>query len=801
MRYNRENGTVELSVEELCAFAFRRGDLDGATSEIVRLRASQRRAITEALMERYGLAYHESVSLHNTAKVDGVYYCVEGVADGILCVDGQYCVDAFGVSGIGAFMNPSVARLYCFAYFLLRQKGLDSVRVRGVDMDKEGELLFSETVLSAAALRLIYESLMGSVVWRGALLRERITERLPKTAQLKFPYKTLRDSQAEMIKECYRDIKHKNRLFCQAPTGIGKTVSTLYPAVKCVGEGVTDKIFYLTSKQSIRREALSAMTRLSSSGSMLRTCVISARESVCANGAAKERGGKLSSNCKAALCPYAAGYYDRLAPALAEIIESGNVFDRAAIVECARKHNICPYEFSLDLSELCDVIICDYNYVFSPTVYLKRYFGDDRTTDDKYVFLVDEAHNLPSRARDMFSKKLDARMFEKIRRLLPEDSELCTSACDVIAAFDRLKDLCRDNMRCFGEGNSAGYSIERQIPQRLCEALAAFEKKSDTWLKHNGDHPARIAIEDLSFELFEYRKIAERYDGGYLTFINVRNGETSVLLYCLDPSMQLSQCLDRAEASVLFSATLTPTEYFADILGGGKNSVSVSFMSPFDPSKLCLAVVDGISTRYEDREASYKKISSCIAATAAAKSGNYMVFFPSYSYMESVFEVFSKKYPRVRVLTQKKNMTAEQREAFIGSFLDDGKTRIGFCVLGAGFSEGIDLPGDRLIGALVVGVGLPSISDENNIIRDYYENKNGYGYDYAYTYPGMNSVLQAAGRVIRTENDRGIVVLIDDRFSEPKYRNMFPREWKGAKFARNASSLAEIARRFWQNVE
>jgi Rad3-related DNA helicase len=259
-------------------------------------------------------------------------------------------------------------------------------------------------------------------------------------------------------------------------------------------------------------------------------------------------------------------------------------------------------------------------------------------------------------------------------------------------------------------------------------------------------------------------------------------------------------CLDRAYASVLFSATLTPTEYFADILGGGKNSVSVSFSSPFDPANLCLAVVDGISTRYEDREASYKKIASCIAATASARSGNYMVFFPSYSYMESVREAFLKKYPRVRVLSQKKSMTAEEREAFLSSFGADGKTRIGFCVLGAGFSEGIDLPGDRLIGALVVGVGLPAISDENNIIRDYYENKNGSGYDYAYTYPGMNRVLQAAGRVIRREEDCGVIVLIDDRYATEKYRTLFPEHWQNVEYAGNAPELAEVVSDFWSDI-
>lgn len=800
MRYNAENDSVELSVEELRAAALGGGDL-GGDSRRYGIRAAERAHISASLSALYGLNYHFSVRLHNTVKNDDVYFCVEGLADGILCVEGQWFVDGFGRIRADAFMTPALAGLYCTAYFLCAQKELEGVTVRGVSLDGDDELSFSQRYMTRDELREIYTSLLSRVVWRGKLLYDRAKVRLPETARLKFPYKTLRDSQTEMIKECYRDIKHGSRLFCQAPTGIGKTVSTLYPSVKCVGEGVADKIFYLTSKQSIRREAISAMVKLGESGSGLRTCVISARESACANASAKRRGGRLSSNCKGELCPYAAGYYDRMPMALIDIVSSGDVYDGATIAKFAEKHKVCPYELSLDLSELCDVIICDYNYVFSPTVYLKRYFADVEARGEKYIFLVDEAHNLPQRARDMFSKRLVRATFERLRDALNEDCDLRHACDDVIEAFGKLRLLCADNMKYFGDGQSAGYSVERQLPEKLGAALDSFSKKCDAWMNKNPDHAARLFIEDLSFEIFEYKKIAERFDGGYLTFINVKGDDVSVLLYCLDPAPQLSMCFEKARAAVMFSATLTPAEYFADILGGGRRGVSVSFSSPFDPENLCVAVVDGVSTRYEDREKSYKKISSCIAATVSAKAGNYMVFFPSYSYMESVKEIFCQKYPRVRVLEQKKNMTLADKEQFLAAFADDGKTRVGFCVLGGSFSEGIDLPGNRLIGAVVVGVGLPGISDENNIIRDYYDNKNGCGYDYAYTYPGMNAVLQAAGRVIRTETDRGIVVLIDDRFTEPKYKELFPDEWKNAKNARNAQSLAEIAQRFWKIIK
>ena len=537
------------------------------------------------------------------------------------------------------------------------------------------------------------------------------------------------------------------------------------------------------------------MSKMNNTGVGLRTCIISSRESMCKNAAAKLRGGRLSSNCNPDLCPYAKGYYDRVSFALADIIASGDAYDSKLISAVAEKHRVCPYELSLDLSELCDVIVCDYNYVFSPTVFLKRYFDGDR--EEKYIFLVDEAHNLPDRAREMFSSSLSIRDFEGLLALVGEASSISSPCLSVITELERVGKLCDDDTKMTDDGARVGFSVSRSIPEKLGEALTVFYKKCDNWMKNNSDHAAYLYAEDLYFKIFEYNKISERYDRGYITFITKSGDNVSILLYCLDPAAELSTALSRAHASILFSATLTPTDYFADVLGGGKKTVSVSFESPFPKDNLCVAIVDKISTRYEDREKSYKKISSCIAATVSAKHGNYMVFFPSYSYMTQVKKIFSAKYPKVKVIEQTRNMSARQKEEFLASFADDGKTRIAFCVLGGSFSEGIDLPGDRLIGVICVGVGLPGLSSENNIIRDYYEEKGGCGYDYAYTYPGMNSILQAVGRVIRTETDRGIAVLIDDRYAEHKYTNLFPKEWKSAKFAGNAQSLAEIARKFW----
>ncbi len=802
MRYDQSRDAVILTVEELCMYSLMGGNIDMRHSNRrFHDRAADHRRIYESLHQSFGMRYYDRVELTNTCKLDEIYFTVSGFADGVLCHSQGYSLDEVIVGSKERLTsaeeeNYHRLRLAVYSYFLCSSKERESIDSRRIFFDTEkGKFeLLSETT-HKDKLREIYTSLLSNILWRAQIIRDRARVRLPSAKNAVFPYKTLRDSQSEMIKECYRDIKHGSRLFCQAPTGIGKTISTLYPSVKCIGEGIADKVFYLTSKQSIRREAYSAMTKMNDAGVGLRTCVLSSRESMCHNSAAKLRGGRLSSNCNPDLCPYANGYYNRASDAIAEIISSGDAFDSQKIREIAEKHRVCPYELSLDLSELCDVIICDYNYVFSPTVYLKRYFDGER--ECKYIFLVDEAHNLPDRAREMFSSKLSKNDFETLMSMLDENDALTSSAVSVITSFDNIGRLCDDDTHYSGDGERIGYSISRQMPDSISEALDVFAKKCDNWLKKSIDHPAYFYAEELCFKIYEYRKIAERFDNGYLTFITKDSANISILLYCLDPSNELSHALDRAIASVLFSATLTPTDYFADILGGGKKTVSVSFRSPFPSENLCIAVVDKISTRYEDREKSYKKISSCIAGTVSARSGNYMVFFPSYSYLSEVKKIFCAKYPRVKVIEQTKNMSPSQKEEFIATFKDDGKTRIAFCVLGGSFSEGIDLPGDRLIGVICVGVGLPGLSSENNIIRDYYEEKNACGYDYAYTYPGMNSILQAVGRVIRTETDKGIAVLIDDRYSEQKYKSLFPHEWKNAKFAGNAQSLAEIARKFW----
>jgi Rad3-related DNA helicase len=432
---------------------------------------------------------------------------------------------------------------------------------------------------------------------------------------------------------------------------------------------------------------------------------------------------------------------------------------------------------------------------------------------------VDEAHNLADRAREMYSaalSRLDVAAVQTALRSyepatdgdalwdavsLGTESELYAEDLeDLLRGLEEASSLCQGSFLTGNDGVRRGAGLSRERLTSLDKAVAALGKKCDRWLYWHRHHPLYTTVEKLDGLLRDFRTAVAFYDDRYVTFVDVEGDEVRVRLLCLDPSHVLRPVLDKAVGGILFSATLTPTEYFAAILGGGKRAVTVSFPSPFDKSNLCLCVVDSVSTRYEDRETSCRRIVSMIAAAVSAKSGNYMVYCPSYAYLEKVHGLFVKRYPKVQTVVQTPHMTAAERDSFIGAFQPDNKKRlVGFCVMGGLFSEGVDLPGRALIGAIIIGVGMPGISNERNIMKEYYDEvTEGQGYDYAYVYPGMNRVLQAAGRVIRRDEDRGIVVLIDDRYAGEPYLHLYPDHWDGMYAVGDANSLAEVASRFWK---
>ncbi len=806
MKYEAERAALTMSVGELCAYAFLPRDLDLRHAHALSpVRAQLGADVHRRLQAEAGALYTPEVSFCHTEFYHGLHFEISGRADGIM--EGEIpLVDEIKTVKAREMTQPPdprhEAQMKCYAYFLCAARELDEVqgRLTYYCIDN-GQMKHVTFLYRRDELARFLLELLSRVEYRARILAERETVLRPSAASAHFPFSAVREGQDVLIKECYRDIRAGKRLFAEAPTGIGKTVSTLYPAVRALGEGHVDKIFYLTAKASVRREAFATASSLFTAGAHLRTVVLTARDQLCKNEAARNDPAGISHHCNPMDCPRARGFYERCANAVCELLSHQSGYSRRTVEQIADRFGICPYEFQLELSEFCDVIICDYNYVFDPQVYLRRYFSEEAVAGMRHVLLVDEAHNLADRARTMYSAALSTEDVAPLLGALPEDDRLRARLEGLAVTVQGFRRLCRDTLEKDSEGVERGYYLNHGPMEDFHALVEEVRHAIDAWIRsHRGD-ACEVAADALSAKLKRFSLIAECFDRSFLTFIELEGERRTVRLLCLDPASVLDARLSRAHAAVLFSATLTPIDYFADILGGGKQAVKISLPSPFRRENLYLGAVTGISTRYEDREKSYRKIVSVIAATVSGKRGNYVVYFPSYDYMEHVCKAFTERYPELLTVRQTRGMSGAEREAFLDAFLEDGRLRIGFCVLGGSFSEGVDLPGKRLIGSIIIGTGLSAISNEGNILCEHYEATRERGFDYAYVYPGMNRVLQAAGRVIRRDEDRGVVILVDDRYAEPRQQMLFPEHWSCIEYAGNAAQLAENVREFWRKFE
>ena len=790
MKYRLPDNTVELSLSRLCALAV--GD-----SPMGELPSTY---IYEREKTLFPSGYERNVSLSALLEGDGLRYELTGVADGVFCVGREWTVNVVRMADareMRAVKQTWKTYAQLLGFLLAEREGCEAVTVRLVLVSREdGSIKTSLKKLSRESLHGFTSTLISLLAFYVNQTVERERERRPSADGVPFPYPEIREGQEEMIRGVMNAIRREKRLFVCAPTGIGKTVSALYPAVRAFGSGLCDKIFYLTAKTSTSLEAYHAAGKLFEAGAHLRTVVLGAKEAACPS---KRGCGKY---CNTRDCARLRDAKERTQKALEELLGKQNGFYSSVIREVADRHNLCPYELSLDLSELCDIIICDYNYLFDPMVHLKRYFDGERSFGD-YIFLLDEAHNLVDRARAMFTVTLSQKRLLALGEAIPEkNASLFAILSPLLGAMEGTREMCRENRQAQADGSTAGYYIGQTRAEELDKAILTFAQKANEWLRAHREDEMYDALNELFRETQRYTAILSRYDEKFITYIEETAEDLKVSLICMDPTEVVGERLDMGRASVLFSATLTPTEYFCDVLGGTKQALSVTLPSPFDPEGLCVAVADYLSVRMEDREKNSARYATVIAATVSAKPGNYIAYFPSYSCLESVLTVFRKKYPKVEVVVQRQGMGMREKEEFLSAFKEDaGHLRVGFCVLSGAFSEGVDLPGSRLIGAIVFGVGLPGLSNERNIIREYFDQNEGQGYEYAYTYPGMNHVLQAVGRVIRREEDRGVAVLVDDRYAEPKYRALYPAHWSAVQYAGNASSLAEIMRRFWEKWE
>ena len=796
-----------ISVRDLVEFVLRQGDLGGEREFVGSDRALAGIRGHQKIQRSRPTGYLTELPVEHRVEADEFTLLIRGRIDGLLITSKQVLLEEIKtVQGkwdhTADPLHWAQAKFYGFMH--AQENGLKELVLQLVYLElpackvTEFRQTISFTELSEffAATTAVYVD----------LLRDRhhwCLARDASIAALSFPFPNYRPGQRELAVAAYRVLANGGRLFLAAPTGIGKTISVLFQAVKALGEGKLERIFYLTARTVGRAIAEKALVDLRRAGLKLRAVTLTAKEKVCV---------REGHTCDQLTCPLALGYYDRVKPAIREALAREEI-TRAVLEAVGQKHQVCPFELSLDVSVWADAIICDYNYVFDPQVYLRRHFAED---GGAYGFLVDEAHNLVDRAREMFSAELDGQEILEVKRAIQKAAPRCAKALtqlhtavrelgsatgaheDSFEASDTAVELNLFPVKTTAaRSEDSGVSTSPEFPDSLIEPLETALNEAEGWLVKNQSAEFREALLALYFRMHSFRRTADLYDERFVTIIE-STPAVKIRQFCLDPSLLIRKALARGKAAIFFYATLTPIDYYRALLGGEPEDPVLQLASSFPSENLAVLIQDRIQTHFKGRAGSLEDVVEAIWTLVEGRRGNYLVYFPSYQYLNDTLQAFQIRHPSVPVLVQRPGMTEPERDAFLNAFsIEHGETLVGFAVLGGIFGEGIDLVGERLIGAVIVGVGLPQLCVERDLIRDYFQQQNAMGFEYAYTFPGMNRVLQAIGRVIRSETDHGVVLLIDARFNETRYRRLFPVWWKYLR-VRHTDALREAIGSFWE---
>ncbi|MGP4079904.1 ATP-dependent DNA helicase [Pseudalkalibacillus sp. R45] len=759
---------VRLSVRPLVEYVYRSGSIDN------RFRSSSSMTDGTIAHQKIQKTYAESdqreVYLKTQIEFKGLSFVVDGRCDGLLKNGDEITIDEIkstrgDLSDITEETNPvHWAQAKFYAYMYARDHELEKMKVQltYVHVETEEKKQFTEDYTYSELERYIMSVVEKFEPFARMLLGNK-EKRNNSIKELDFPFDDYRAGQRKFAGAVYKSIADKKDLFANAPTGTGKTVSTIFPTVKAIGEGHLERFFYLTAKTITRTAAEETLALMKDKGLHMSSVTITAKDKVCF---------KEKTICQKDYCEFADRYYDRVNDGIMDILANETLMDRTTIEKYARKHKLCPFEFSLDVAYTSDMIIGDYNYIFDPRISLKRFVDEQRK---RTVLLVDEAHNLVDRARGMFSAELFKSPYLQLKRAFKtENKGVFETAKAINDHLLLLKKQC---------GDTRQVELE-EFPDDLLGLLEAFVTEAEKELLEQKESEAQEQLLETYFNAKNFVRISELYDERYVTYLEYGKSEVYIKMLCLDPSHLLQQFGKGYRSKVYFSATLSPLPYFKDMLGAEEEDYSISIPSPFAKENADV-FIQPLSTRYRDRDRSVAPILTMLKNLVETRPGNYLFFFPSYAYMQMVYEQFEEEDWGYDAIVQNSGMAEEEREEFLAQF-EAGKdtTLIGFAVMGGIFSEGVDLKGDRLNGVVVVGVGLPQLNFERNIIKEYFNKNEKVGYDYAYVFPGINKVLQAGGRLIRTEEDYGTIVLVDDRFLTPKYQKLLPPEWMDYKVIR-----------------
>ncbi len=726
--------------------------------------------------------YRAEVRVAAEIETPEVILVVGGRIDGVLETEGETLVEEIKSTTRDLDLieqNPDAChwgQAKVYACLLAREKALPAVRVQLTYYQLDtGEVLELNEVHQRDTLDAFFEDLVHRYLkWATALSAWRQL-RDGSIRSLAFPYAHYRAGQRQMAITVYRTLRDGGQALVQAATGIGKTLAVLFPAIKTLGEGHTERIFFLTARNTGKQAAVKALNLLGGVGLRLKRVCLTAKDRICFCPEAA---------CDPVVCIFAKGHFDRLGAALEDAFRRDHL-DRETIETVARRHQVCPFEFSLELANWADCIVCDYNYAFDPRVYLRRFFDEDA---GQHVFLVDESHNLVDRAREMFSASLEKSDFIELRRSVKEDLPSVFRAAGKINTW-----LVKARQRT---QEADGFRSEAHLPDGLEPLLNAFVRACEKWLTRQEPSPFREIVLACYFRVNGFMRVWDVFDDSYVCYRQANGRELTLKLFCLDPSRQLSLALRRCRAAVFFSATLTPADYFQQILGCAPEATRLAIPSPFARENLDARIARSVPTTYARRSQSAQRVADLIRAFIGSRPGNYLCFFPSYAYLHLVHACYASPGDGVTVLVQEPEMDESGRNRFLAAFSErNPHTLVGFAVMGGIFGEGIDLVGERLCGAVIVGVGLPAVCPERELIRAYFEPR-GVGFDFAYRYPGIIRVLQAGGRVIRTEQDRGALLLVDQRFWHPAYNRLLPEHW-GRQPVDTPAQLTRALDQFW----
>ncbi len=829
----------KISVRRLVEFILRSGDLDTGTisgrRDTEAMLAGSR--VHKKIQKNQKSTYTAEVPLSIEQEYEELILKIEGRADGIVDEereDSRYVmIDEIkgmylDITALGEPFPLHLAQAKCYAYIYALEEGLEEidVQITYVSLESDEVNRLKETCQFDELEKWFSDLCHHYYQWaRWKLLHQKARNESMKHLEFPFPY---RDGQQKLTHTVYHTIREGKDLFLMAPTGVGKTMSCIYPSVRAVGQGLGDMIFYLTAKNETLRAGEEAFRILRNKGLEYKTVRITSKEKICPMSEVR---------CNPKDCPYAKGHFDRINDAVFELLTDDGIelYDRETLQKHAEKWKVCPFELTLDTASWVDAVLCDYNYVFDPNAKLNRFFGEGRKGE--YLFLVDEAHNLVDRGRQMYSSSLTKEHVLAAKRIVGKEEKRLVKALErlnklMLSLKHDLEDSSLGEAGDITDTEAADSSAKKSLrlfveraegrlrtmkasdlEQIEFAALHVYEELQKFYQNTNRTE-VKEALLDFYFEVGDFCATMQEIDEHYVTYMSEElrakeakeekpKTEFSVKLFCVNPAKRLTEAVERGRSAVFFSATLLPIQYFKEHLTVREDVYAIYADSPFPKQHRSILIGTDVSTRYRDRGADmYRRIADYIRKTAEAKTGNYLIFFPSYRMMMDVFRIYRNEFDsnNINWVVQSPYMSDMDREIFLEDFYEEPeKSLVGFAVMGGVFSEGLDLTGTRLIGAVIVGTALPQVSLETDVLKAFYDREKD-GFAYAYRYPGMNKVEQAAGRVIRTMTDRGVILLLDDRFTEYGYKRLFPREWEGVTQTVHLGNVEEALGSFWEQI-